>query len=175
VRSAGPEASQASEVLRRFRIVFNAVKTHFRAVERSVGIGGAQLWALSVVRDRPGITVGELARALDVHPSTASNLVRSLSAHQMIAATKQPTDRRSVRLTVLENGERVLRRAPQPFAGVLPAALETLDAETLARLDRDLSTLIAVLGADRSAARIPISEPDAVADPDARAPSSAAG
>lgn len=40
-----PEAS--TRVLRQFRIVFNAVRSHFRQVEREAGIGGAQLWALT--------------------------------------------------------------------------------------------------------------------------------
>ncbi|HAV36987.1 MAG TPA: MarR family transcriptional regulator, partial [Massilia sp.] len=50
--------------LRQFRIVFNAVKNHFRQVERDAGLGGAQLWALSVIAQSPGIGVTDLARAL---------------------------------------------------------------------------------------------------------------
>ena len=47
----------STRVLRQFRVVFNAVKTHFRQVEREAGVGGAQLWALSVIDRRPGIGV----------------------------------------------------------------------------------------------------------------------
>jgi hypothetical protein len=36
----------------------------------------------------------------------------------------------------------ILARAPAPFTGVLPAALEQLDAATLARLNHDLGQLI---------------------------------
>jgi len=56
--AAGAAPDPASRVLRRFRLVFNAVKSHFRAVERKAGISGAQLWALSVVHGHPGIGVG---------------------------------------------------------------------------------------------------------------------
>jgi hypothetical protein len=38
-------AEKAARVLRRFRMVFNAVKTHFQQVEKQAGIGGAQVWA----------------------------------------------------------------------------------------------------------------------------------
>ncbi|HBZ08040.1 MAG TPA: MarR family transcriptional regulator, partial [Massilia sp.] len=69
-----------TRVLRQFRIVFNAVKNHFRQVERDAGLGGAQLWALSVIAQSPGIGVTDLARALDIHQSTASNLVRALGS-----------------------------------------------------------------------------------------------
>ncbi|HWJ96252.1 MAG TPA: MarR family transcriptional regulator, partial [Telluria sp.] len=51
------ELVPATRVLRQFRIVFNAVKTHFRQVEREAGVGGAQLWALSVIERTPGIGV----------------------------------------------------------------------------------------------------------------------
>lgn len=146
----------ATRVLRRFRLVFNAVKTHFQQVEKQAGVGGAQLWALSVIAARPGVGVGELARAMDVHQSTASNLVRSLVARELVLAAKQGPDRRAVQLTLSPAGEAVLAQAPGPLSGVLPQALEALDAETLARLDADLARLIQVLGADERAANIPL-------------------
>ena len=40
----------AVAVLRQFRQVFNAVKSHFQQVEKTVGMGGAQVWALSIDR-----------------------------------------------------------------------------------------------------------------------------
>jgi DNA-binding MarR family transcriptional regulator len=154
-RKASPAASAPSvRVLRRFRLVFNAVKTHFREVEKKAGVAGAQLWALSVIRDRPGVGVTDLARAMDVHQSTASNLVRTLLEQELVVAKKTGADRRTVQLHVVAAGARALRRAPGPFAGVLPTALASLDAPTLARLDRDLGKLIASLGVDERGAHI---------------------
>src|SRR5690349_14479194 len=72
-------AEQAAKVLRRFRVIFNAVKNHFRSVESQAGVSGAQLWALSVIHSHPGAGVNQLAGAMDVHQSTASNLVRALA------------------------------------------------------------------------------------------------
>jgi len=145
-------------VLRRFRIVFNAVKTHFQQVEKKAGVGGAQLWALSVVRAHPGIGVNSLAAFMDIHQTTASNLVKVLVTAELIAAEKHAPDRRAVQLRVLPAGTRVLRKAPGPFAGVLPDALAALDAKTLERLDHDLALLIAVLRADERAAGIPLAQ-----------------
>jgi len=48
---------------------------------------------------------------------------------------------------------------PGPFtAGLLPAALHSLDAATLARLQEDLGALIVALDADERGARIPLAE-----------------
>ncbi len=155
-----PEAVQppddAAIVLRQFRQVMNAVKTHFQQVEKKVGIGGAQVWALSVIRSQPGIGVGGLAQAMDIHQSTASNLVRSLVERSLVEARKEAADRRSVQLHLLPAGQKVLRAAPGPFSGVLPSALGQLDAATLRRLRLDLGKLLVVLNADERAGQIPL-------------------
>ena len=143
-------------MLRRFRLVFNAVKSHFQQVEKKAGVGGAQLWALSVIQAQPGLGVNGLAAAMDIHQSTASNLIRSLAAAGLVSVARSAADRRSVQLQLLPAGEAVLGKAPGPFAGVLPEALASLDADTLERLDRDLARLIAVLNADQRAAGVPL-------------------
>ena len=148
----------ASSVLRQFRVVFNAVTTHFRQVEKTAGVGGAQLWALSLIASQQGLGVNELARAMDVRQSTASNLVKSLIDRDFIVAAKDGPDRRTVQLRILPAGRRVLRKAPGPFTGVLPQALASLDPRTLTRLQHDLAALIAALGADERAAGVPLGQ-----------------
>jgi DNA-binding MarR family transcriptional regulator len=150
--------ASAARVLRQFRQVFNAVKTHFQQVEKKTGVGGAQLWALSIIRSSPGVGVNALARAMDVHQSTASNLVKTLAERGFIAVSKSPVDRRVVQLTALPAGTRLLRKAPGPFAGVLPDALAQLQPDTLQRLEGDLAELLEVLSPDERAANIPLSQ-----------------
>jgi DNA-binding MarR family transcriptional regulator len=145
-------------VLRRFRLVFNAVKTHFQQVEKKAGVGGAQIWALSAIQAHPGIGVNSLAAFMDVHQTTASNLVKALVTAGMIVAEKNAPDRRAVQLHIRPAGARVLRKAPGPYAGVLPDALATLPAQTLERLDQDLALLITALNADEKAAGIPLAQ-----------------
>lgn len=154
--AADPES--ATRVLRRFRVVFNAVKAHFQQVERRAGIGGAQVWALSLIAERPEIGVGELARSMDIHQTTASNLVKALMLAGLIETHRNAPDRRTVQLRVLPAGLEVLNKAPGPFSGVLPAALTRLDGATLARLDQDLGALIALLKVDERSASIPLAQ-----------------
>jgi DNA-binding MarR family transcriptional regulator len=159
---AGPpsiDAEQAAiQVLRQFRQVFNAIKSHFQQVEKTVGMGGAQVWALSLVREHPGIGMGALAKAMSIHQSTASNLARTLIDREMIVAVKQGKDRRAVQLNLLPAGAKVLKNAPGPFAGLLPGALRSLPPRTLARLHADLAELIVAIDADESGASIPLSD-----------------
>ena len=153
-----PSVEPAVRVLRRFRSVFNAVKTHFQQVEKQAGVGGAQLWALSVIHAQPDIGVGGLAQSMDIHQTTASNLVKALVNAELLLAARDGADRRATRLRLTPKGLRVLRKAPGPFTGVLPEALAALDEQTLARLDQDLGTLLQRLKADEHAAGIPLAQ-----------------
>lgn len=146
------------QVLRQFRQIFNAVKTHFRQVESDAGLGGAQVWALGLIRENPGIGVTELARRMDVHQSTASNLVRSLVEKALVATAKDDVDRRSVQLKILPAGSRTLRASPGPFEGVLPGALRGLDPELLHRMHVDLAVLIRALQAEGTDPHTPLAE-----------------
>ena len=143
------------QVLRHFRHVFNAVKTHYRLVEKHTGVGGALVWAMSLIEDQPGIRMGELARRLDIHQSTASNLVKALTERGMVEGRRAEPDRRAVQLHLMPAGHAVLSRAPRPFSGVLHQALGALDAETLGRLEHDLGALIQNLGPAARAGRLP--------------------
>jgi DNA-binding MarR family transcriptional regulator len=152
--SAQPGTEPSARVLRQFRIVFNAVKVHFRQIEAAAGIGGAQVWALSVIQAKPGVGVSELGRSMDVHQSTASNLVKLLIERELVRAVKDTVDRRALGLHLTEAGEAVLQLAPAPFTGILPDALAGLDPALLGRLESDLETLITALKADRAGASI---------------------
>lgn len=152
------EVVTPAKVLRRFRVVFNAVRTHFRQMEKEVGLGGAQVWALSIIADNPGIGMGGIAQAMDIHQSTASNLVKALQKKELIAVEKAQDDRRIVCIKLQGPGKRLLSKVQGPFTGVLPNALESLDQAVLKRLDKDLERLIKVLDADESAGNIPLAD-----------------
>jgi len=145
-------------VLQRFRQVFTATRAHYQQVEKVVGLGGAQVWALGIVAARPGIGVGGLARALHVHQSTASNLVRNLVDRGLLSTARNDNDRRTVQLRLLPAGADLLKRAPGPVTGLLVQALEGLDLDTLSRLESDLSRLIQVMGIGDDAPATPIGQ-----------------
>lgn len=146
-----------AQVLRRFRVVFNAVRSHFRDMEKQVGLGGAQVWALSIIKAHPGIGMGGIAQAMDIHQSTASNLIKALHKRELIQMSKSTEDRRNVQLKIVPAGNALLRKVSGPFEGVLPAALSELKIQTLQRLDQDLAELIVLLKADEAAQSVPLS------------------
>ena len=94
------DPANTAQVLRRFRVVFNAVRTHFQQVEKQVGLGGAQVWALSVVKDHPGIGMGGVAKSMDIHQSTASNLVRQMVERALVEALPIPEQAHSISVSL---------------------------------------------------------------------------
>jgi DNA-binding MarR family transcriptional regulator len=132
----------AREVLRQFRLIFGTTKEHFRLVETRCGLGGAQLWALSEIAHAPGMSLGDLARALLVHQSTASNLVERIGKLGLIDKRRSKRDARSVCLYSTAKGRQLLARAPQPAIGVLPHALLQLSGTELEALQQSLSALV---------------------------------
>jgi DNA-binding MarR family transcriptional regulator len=146
------------EVLGQFRILFKSVRRHYGEVQRRAGIGGAQLWALSHIASQPGIKPGELARALAIHPSTASNLLRDLEGLALITKRRQRTDQRAVQLHATPKGLQILKRAPRPLIGVLQQALSDLPLDNLEILHRHLGKVVASMRAKDTRARaIPLS------------------
>ena len=47
--STNQSDAQSTRVLRQFRLIFSSVRRHFQLIEKSAGVGGAQIWALSLV------------------------------------------------------------------------------------------------------------------------------
>ena len=148
----------AAQALRQFRVLFSSVRTHFRQVEKETGLGGAQVWALSLIQKNPGLGVGEVAAGMDIHQSTASNLIKGLLKKQLITLNKSAIDKRVVELRVTPEGKKALKKMPGPFEGVLPEALRRLDDTALFNLNRELAKLVRLLEADEGAGNIPLAQ-----------------
>jgi len=116
--------------------------------------------ALGYIQAQPGMRVSELAQAMDVHQSTASNLIKQLVQRGLISSEKGEADRRSVRLQVLPAGQAVLAKVSGPREGVLPRALGNLSDEALTHLEQGLTALLAQLPVDQEtpAARTPLAD-----------------
>jgi DNA-binding MarR family transcriptional regulator len=101
---------------------------------------------MAALRQTPGMKVSELAQALSIHASTASNLLDKIEKAGMIRRERNTVDQRVVKLYLTPAGEKALEKAPQPLTGILTHALGQLPDKSLDRLNQDLATLIAHMG-----------------------------
>lgn len=143
IANVGAETSpDATEVLRNFRVIFGNVRLHFRRIEEACGLGGAQIWALGLVRGKPGIRVSELAEAMSVHQTTTSNLVAGLVRKGLLRRERAENDQRVVRLYITEAAAALLLRSPGPYEGLLLQALRHMPSGDLKQLDTALQQVL---------------------------------
>jgi DNA-binding MarR family transcriptional regulator len=131
--------------LQGFRTVFGAARGQDAEVRRIAKLSTSQLWALSEITARNGMTVNGLAERMALHQTTASNLVNALVERKLIRRARDADDQRIVHLHVTGEGRRVLRRAPGPHCGLLADALKRMSPDQLTALDRALRGLVAVM------------------------------
>lgn len=92
-------------------------------------VTGAGLLALRVIARRPGATVSELARALDIDQSTISRQLHPLEAQNLLQRATDAKDRRVARLTLTAAGRRVLTALGETAMTDIDVALADFTAE----------------------------------------------
>jgi DNA-binding MarR family transcriptional regulator len=146
------------EALKRFRLIFRAVQQHSQWVESRCGVSSAQLWAMSELSKTPGLKVTELAKAMSIHQSTASNLLLKLEKTGLIRRERPGSDQRVVRLYLTEAGRELVAKAPDPKQGLLQHALFELPDPVLTSLTQNLDALVEAMRIrDGQAAARPLS------------------
>jgi DNA-binding MarR family transcriptional regulator len=135
------------DVLKKLRIVIRAAQRHSAWIESQCGVSGAQLWIMQELFDEPGLRVGEIATRLAVHQTTTSNLLDALEKRGYVVKARDLKDQRAVRLSLSDEGERLLKSAPKPARGLLPQSLLQLDEEALMQLDAGMQELLDSIGA----------------------------
>jgi DNA-binding MarR family transcriptional regulator len=69
-----------------------------KRMEADLGITGPQRLVLRVVGQFPGLSAGELANIVQLHPSTITGVLRRLVAGGLLERERDPTDSRRARL-----------------------------------------------------------------------------
>lgn len=106
----------------------------------------AQLELLSAVSENPGTRPGQLARFLHLAPNSVTTLVNGLHALGLITRASNPDDRRTVELTLSEDGERAVRRWQTTNAQILRAAFDTLHPGWQSLISSSLPALRELIG-----------------------------
>lgn len=117
------------------------------------GISVSQCYALKAVSDAGGLTVNELAGELFLDKSTASRVAHGLVDRGLLARTRDPEDKRIVRLLATEAGGLLHARIEDDLVAEYGALLEDLDpsvrgavAEVVGRLARSFSSRVDASG-----------------------------
>jgi DNA-binding MarR family transcriptional regulator len=95
-----------------------------KRMNASLGITGPQRLVLLVVERFPGLTAGELAAVVHLHPSTVTGILQRLSARKLINASRDKADGRRLRLTIRPKALQYTKKTAGPVEGAVRDALK---------------------------------------------------
>ena len=88
---------------------------------------------MALVAQKPGITQKELAEALSIQPASVSEVLFKLERKGFVTREKAEQDRRSIRVTLTEEGQQHLNQ-PEPDLNAAFQSLSSEEKELLAQL-----------------------------------------
>jgi DNA-binding MarR family transcriptional regulator len=124
--SAQPPLDSVLDFMRLLWSIEHGLQSTSKRMWKSLGVTGPQRLVLRVAARSPGISAGEVAHIIRLHPSTLTGVIQRLVDKGLLVRGRDPVDTRRVRLRVAPRAKRLLRRSH----GTVEAAVET----TLRRL-----------------------------------------
>jgi len=109
------------------------------------GVTGPQRLVLRVVGLFPGLSAGDLATVLHVHPSTLTGVLQRLVAQRLIARSDDPADRRRAVLRLTKRGVRVNSARHGTVEAAIAVALDGISDRDRMATKRVLERLAAHL------------------------------
>lgn len=143
VRAREASLGEALDFMKLLWRLDHALQTTSRRMAETVGVTGPQRLALRVVGRFPGITPGETAAVLRLHPSTVTVIVKGLERAGLVERSEDPADRRRTRLHATAAGRRVASASGGTVEEAVRRTLARVaasDLETAARVLSELST-----------------------------------
>ena len=122
-----------------------------KLMEGRLGVTGPQRLVLKTVARFPGISAGELAHVLQLHPSTITGILQRLVRKELLVRDPDPTDGRRVRLRVRERARPLMRRSAGTVEWAIASALEHVSPQRLRHARSVLSSIATALDHNRTA------------------------
>jgi DNA-binding MarR family transcriptional regulator len=142
------ESADLPDVLQFMRLLWAVVHGLERLSKRmtgDIGVTGPQRLVLRVVGLFPGISAGELATVLHVHPSTLTGVLQRVVAQRLLARSDHPGDRRRAVLRLTKRGARVNAARQGTVEAAVALALEGISDRDRLATKRVLEQLAAHL------------------------------
>jgi MarR family transcriptional regulator, organic hydroperoxide resistance regulator len=131
--------------------VVHGLERTSKGMAAELGVTGPQRLVLRVVGLFPGLSAGDLAAVLHVHPSTLTGVLRRLVAQRLLVRVADPVDRRRAILRLTAGGSRVNATRRGTVEAVVAAALADVRPADRMAARRVLERLAGRLGANAAA------------------------
>jgi DNA-binding MarR family transcriptional regulator len=112
-----------------------------RGQDAAIGIGPAQLSALSVLVFGGPLSLNELARAEQVRPPTMSRIVDALESQELARRRANQQDRRALLIEATEKGVRIMKLGRRRRVKFLATRLRRLNPTELQEIGRAVQAI----------------------------------
>lgn len=136
------ETREMTVVMDSLRAVVRALRISTRAIEKEIGISGAQLFVLQQLAEAPAKSVNELAERTSTHQSSVSTVVSRLVERGLARRSPSPDDGRRMEISISEQGRRLQETAPRTVQVTLQEALRRMDPAQVRALAEGLEALV---------------------------------
>jgi DNA-binding MarR family transcriptional regulator len=133
-------------VMDSLRALVRALRISTRAVEKEIGISGAQLFVLQQLMDSPARSVNELADRTSTHQSSVSTVVSRLVERGLARREASAEDARRMEISITERGRQVVGGAPRTAQIRMQEVLHRMSPEQLHELAVGLERLVREAG-----------------------------
>lgn len=120
----------------------------------TLGITGPQRLVLKIVSQSPGISAGELAHTVRLHPSTITGILQRLVAKGLLVRDADAADTRRVRLRVRDHARALTRRSPGTVEAAVQQVLAQMPASHVAHARAVLTAVADALEGDSAPGRV---------------------
>lgn len=142
------------EFMRLLWAVDHALQSTSKRMEQRYGVTGPQRLVIRIVGQFPRSSAGEIARLLNIHPSTLTGILRRLETRGFLERRSDPDDRRRALFQLTSAGSELdLLNEGTPEAAVAKA-LTSLEGRDVDSTRRALASLTAALEELASAPRV---------------------
>jgi DNA-binding MarR family transcriptional regulator len=115
-----PALGHVLDFMRLLWAVDHGLQSISKRMEGSVGITGPQRLVVRIVGQFPGISAGDLATILHIHPSTLTGVLKRLVSRGDVERRSDPGDARRAQFYLTTSGQRLNRMR----AGTVEAAVQ---------------------------------------------------
>jgi MarR family transcriptional regulator, organic hydroperoxide resistance regulator len=126
-----PHLGPVLDFMRLVWAVDHALQKTSKRMKTAIGVTGPQRLVLRIVSRFPGITAGQIARLLHVHPGTLTGVLRRLEGQGLLHRRADPADRRRARLGVTEKGRQLEGLDHQTVEAAVGRVLATAPPDTV--------------------------------------------
>jgi MarR family transcriptional regulator, organic hydroperoxide resistance regulator len=153
-----PAALDLDPILDFMRLLWSVehgLQSTSKRMEASLGITGPQRLVLRIVSQRPGLSPGEVARIVHLHPSTITGILQRLVTKGLLRRERDSNDHRRIRLHSQAAARQFVAASTDTVESAVTHALSRIPIYRMRHAREVLSAIASALADDGApAARI---------------------